>query len=691
MDKNSNSIQKFSVVQEAEWNRIHERRRIREHGLTSEDNDSHEAESRVHPGFCQRPEKLIGLGLSGGGIRSAIFNLGLLQAMEKYDYLRQVDYLSTVSGGGYIGSSLTWFCSHLNSSLPFVWGKSPKSDETPDLHKARVRKMLEWLRAYGSYLTPGNGLNLYSLLAAILSGTLVSLTVLVPIFLLLIYVLGLEFNSTSGFEIIFSIALLMMLAFCVFVFLYAISTAFTTMRHFTMQRKFREWMGLLLVYGFVLLFIGSLPLVHGYIDNHWKEWVSAISLTGVVVMAGSLIGSKKGTEVKGMRSALLSLGLTALVYGVFLGLYHLSSQLEQIPWWLYGAAGVSVVLALLANINHVSMHRYYRNRLMEAFMKIPDDTENNKNPDCCKLGDIPQTEYPYHVINTNLQTVGSDQPRLQQRGAESFILSPVYCGSEATGYVPTKEYVGNSLNLATAMAISGAAADTNTYATKSRPLNFIMALLNLRLGYWIRNPRHPANFLKKFSKPRWYIYLFREILGRGLSEKHVHIHLSDGGHFENLGLYELIRRQCDYIIISDAGADPEFHFRDLGRAMELVRTDFGVVIDIDIGKIRPDKSGYSKQAFALGNITYDENKTGVLLYIKTAFIEGLPADVVAYKAEYPKFPDESTADQFFDEAQFEAYRELGYRIGKHLFNRDDKPIMDQLIDSLAGGESITSQ
>ncbi len=678
MDKTSNGIQDFSAVREVEWNRIHKRRRI-----ASGDNDSPEGKNRDYPDPPRRPEKLVGLGLSGGGIRSAIFNLGLLQAMEKYDYLRQVDYLSTVSGGGYIGSSLTWFCSHLKSSLPFVWSRPSKTKATSDPQKARVRKTLNWLRAHGSYLTPGNGLNLYSLLAAILAGVLVSLSVLVPIFLLLMYVLGLKFGNTPGFDITFCIAKWMLLAFCGFVFLYAISTAFATTRRFTMQRKFREWMGLLLVYGTVLLLIGSLPVVYGYIEAHWQNWVSGISLSGIVAMGASLIGSEKGAEVKGMRSLLLSLGLAVLSYGIFLGFYHLAGQLEQIPWWLYGAVGVSLVLALLSNINHVSMHRYYRNRLMEAFMQVPADAGNDENPDCCKLGDIPQTAYPYHIINTNLQTVGSDEARLQQRGAESFTLSPAYCGSEATGYVSTREYVGNSLNLATAMAISGAAADTNTYATKSRPLNFIMALLNVRLGYWIRNPRHPANYLKMYSRPRWYIYLFREILGRGLSEKYVHIHLSDGGHFENLGLYELVRRQCDYIIISDAGADPEFHFGDLGHAIELVRTDFGVNIDIDIEKTRPDQSGFSEQAYSLGSITYDGGKTGTLLYIKTAFIKGLPADVVTYRANHPMFPDESTADQFFDEAQFEAYRELGYRIGKQLLGRDaDMQPLDQLIDSL---------
>jgi hypothetical protein len=678
MDKNSNKVQTFDAVEKGEWKRIHQRREL--------------ASNEPAGDPSQRPRKLTGLGLSGGGIRSAIFNLGLLQAMEKYDYLRQVDYLSTVSGGGYIGSTLTWFCSRLGSSLPFVWKKPGGDEAAPSDERARVRKVLDWLRVHGSYLTPGNGLNLYSLLAAVLAGSLVTLSVLVPVFLMLAYVLHLDFGGSTGFEWSLCIGEAGLAAFGLFVFLHAISTAISVLRRFTMQRRFREWMGRLLVYSAVLLIVGSLPLSHDFISDHWKEWVSGISLGGIVAMAGALIGGKKGAEVKGMRSVLLSVGLLVLVYGVFLGLYHLVGQMDHPSRALYWALAFSVVLAVFANINHVSMHRYYRNRLMEAFMQVQDEAgcdTSCSDPDRCKLGDIPQTAYPYHLINTNLQTVGSEVPRLQQRGAESFILSPGWCGSEATGYVPTRDYVGNTLNLATAMAISGAAADTNTYATKSRPINFIMALLNLRLGYWIRNPRHPAKYLTSLSRPRWYIYLFREILGRGLSEKYKHIHLSDGGHFENLGLYELVRRRCDYIIISDAGADPDFHFGDIGHAMELVRTDFGANIDIDIEieKIRPDSSGYSPQAFVPGKITYENGDAGILLYIKTACIRGLPADVRSYRDDHPLFPDESTADQFFDEAQFEAYRELGYRIGKSLFGESaNSQSLDKLIVSLTGKE-----
>jgi hypothetical protein len=227
------------------------------------------------------------------------------------------------------------------------------------------------------------------------------------------------------------------------------------------------------------------------------------------------------------------------------------------------------------------------------------------------------------------------------------------------------------MNLATACAISGAAVDPNTYMTRSRPLTFLMTLLNVRLGYWIRNPRHPAMFNGILSRPRWYWYIFRELFGRGLDEKCWHIHLSDGGHFENLAMYEMVDRQCRWLIVSDAGADPEFTFSDLARAIELVRTDFGAKIELDISKIKPKgDEKISEKPYALGKITYKDGSEGNIVYIKTSVIEGLQEDVYGYDRQHPTFPDESTGDQFFDEFQFEAYRELGYQIGCEVFAKE---------------------
>lgn len=630
----------------------------------------------------------VGLALSGGGIRSATFNLGLLQALERHNVLGCIDYLSTVSGGGYIGSCLTWFQSKLRRPFPFGISRAD--------YNQLGGKVLAWLRAHGTYLTPGDGLNIWALLAAILTGTLVSLTVLVPVFLLVVW--GLLHYSIFVWLLAAGVGVLLLFLPSALVF--ALLTGLRAFRRVIWQRQLRKLGGILILVGVVLVLIGSIPHVYAFLALHLPGWIksaiSAISFSGLVAMYGALRGRQGGNEAKGVRSFFLSVGLALATYGLFLGFYHLMKDYPAaVPFWLWWALGASVLLALVANINHASLHRFYRNRLMEAYLPnekdlgITSNGVNAKTADQCKLHEIPQTAAPYHLINTNIQTVGSDKPKLQERGGDSFLFSPLYSGATSTGYVKTSDYVGGSMNLATAFAISGAAVDPNTYATRSRPLSFLMTLFNVRLGYWIRNPRNPARWLRSWSRPKWYYYMFIEMLGRGLDETRWHVHLSDGGHFENLGLYELIRRRCRFIIVSDASADPHWNFADLERAVERVRVDFGARIEIDITPLLPEGEGrISPSAFVAGEITYVDGDKADFVLVKTAFIKDLNADLYGYRKAHKAFPDESTVDQFFDEAQFEAYRELGYQVGKRL---GELMTCDDLEGSIKCIRSSTSQ
>ncbi len=630
----------------------------------------------------------VGLALSGGGIRSATFNLGLLQAMWRFNVLNQVDYLSTVSGGGYIGSSLTWFMSKLKKEFPF--GTQRKD------YKKLGGRVLTWLRAHGNYLMPGDGLGLWALISAILTGILLNLVILIPFFLFLFLVLSeklgvsppffgfIEFfykyslsKTTTLFAWLQALGLVMIGLFLVAALVFALTTRFESFRGVLRQRWMRQRAGRMLMYGVLFTMGGSIPIIHDYLDAKmfgWIQWaMSGISFSGVISMLGALRGRKQGNEAKGLRSFFLSLGLALLVFGLFLWLYHLTDG-YALKWpWLFVAIPVWYLLASIADINHVSMHRFYRNRLMAAFMphSIEGAETDIKEADYCLLKEIPQTQAPYHIICTNIQTVGSKVARLRVRGGDSFFFSPLYCGAESTRYIKTENYIGGNMNLATAFAISGAAVDPNTYITRSRPLTFLMTLLNIRLGYWIRNPGKPA-LTGSLLRPMWTYYMLTEMLGSGLNEKRWNIHLSDGGHFENLGLYELLRRRCRCIIVSDATADAGWKFNDLGRCIEMARVDFGTMVSLKTEPMIPvGEDRISKQAFVFGEITYDNGDPGYLVYIKTALIDDLPEDILGYHRLNDTFPDQSTADQFFDERQFEAYRELGFQIGKKLFENAD--------------------
>ena len=142
-----------------------------------------------------------------------------------------------------------------------------------------------------------------------------------------------------------------------------------------------------------------------------------------------------------------------------------------------------------------------------------------------------------------------------------------------------------------------------------------------------------------------------------------YVHLSDGAHFENLALYELVRRHCRYIIVSDCGADPEVTFEDFGNAVRRIREDFGVEIDIDLSPLMPDEARISKQHVAVGIISYDprgdRKDNAILLYFKPTLTGDEPCDIAQYRTRNEDFPHESTGDQFYDEAQWESYRRLG--------------------------------
>ena len=288
------------------------------------------------------------------------------------------------------------------------------------------------------------------------------------------------------------------------------------------------------------------------------------------------------------------------------------------------------------------------------------------------------------------------------RNADFFIFSTLFTGSAATGYVETglMEKKMPGLTAGTAMAVSGAAASSNMGSATIKPLVPTLAILNIRLGYWITNPAKVAGALKKALL--WRIvdrfYFAKELFGL-LKEDSGTVYLTDGGHIENLGLYELLRRRCKLIIAIDAEADPDMSFGSLVRLERYARIDFGLRIDLPWAALRDTSRAASEEILknggqapgkapngphcALGTIYYprkagetdDTNSTGVLLYIKSSFTGDENDYVVDYKRRNPDFPQETTLDQLFTEEQFEVYRDLGFHAVNQAFNLVDKVAM----------------
>lgn len=636
------------------------------------------------------PERdAMGLSFSGGGIRSATFNLGILQAFHKFDVLKKIDYLSTVSGGGFIGSSFTWFKSRDPEGFPFGCSRTD--------HDRIGGRVLFWLRAYGNYLTPDRTMNSWAFASACLTAILTNLLIVVPVILAIFFLLSREiplfvlpeflgillnrqslYAGCDGFMVLFFLGLLLLLIFLFRSFLFVVSSRFEPYTNALSQRTHWQSMGKNLWTTVFLFVIALLPVIYTFIQGLLHLVITGISLSG---LAALLVGIReiRGRKRSGrMKRLFLPVGLSLLVFGLFMWFYHIANMMDVADYPIVaGLLVLSLVLAYFANINHVSIHRFYRNRLMEAYMPFDiargrqGDSENYphataEDADCCYLANLPQTSAPYHLINATVQTMGSENPKLKRRCGDSFLFSALYCGSACTDFVRTGAYMDGKIDLATACAISGAALDPNTEMTRSRSMSFLITLLNLRSGYWARNPNN-KQYKKHLSHPTWYYYIFKDLLGRGLDETCAQVHITDGGHFENLALYELIRRKCRYLVVSDAGADPEWTFQNLSSVIEMVRVDFGAKIILDVSPLKPQgESRISTQPYVTGHVVYNDDSTADLLYIKTCIINELQEDIYGYRRENPDFPDQTTADQFFDEKQFEAYRELGFQIGRRV-------------------------
>jgi hypothetical protein len=348
-------------------------------------------------------------------------------------------------------------------------------------------------------------------------------------------------------------------------------------------------------------------------------------------------------------------------------------------------AGLATGLALLAlgvsipvNVNRFSLHAVYRNRLIRAFLgsarardgRAPDPFTGFDPTDNITMAETLQPNVTprrlFHVINIALNVVSTRRLAWQERKAEAFSVTALACGNPNVGYRETASYGAvHGISLGTATAISGAAVSPNQGYHSSALVGFLLMLFNLRLGWWLGNPRHAAASHR--SGPRIGLIPALQELAGATTDENAWVYLSDGGHFENLGIYEMVRRRCRLIVISDAGCDPKTIFEDLGNAVRKCFIDFGVRIEFDRLELpaRPGSVGTAVYC-AIGRIVYPGNgEPGWLLYVKPAFHGTEPADVRSYALAHPEFPHETTADQWFSESQFEAYRSLG----EYIFGR----------------------
>ncbi len=479
--------------------------------------------------------------------------------------------------------------------------------------------------------------------------------------------------------------------------------------------RFGAWLMIYCALGLVLTAVAIFgPMLTTYLfsmEYSTVRWGSIATWMGTVV-AGLFAGNSSKTAGDGSPGKKLGLEILARVGGLlfilgavigaasalhFFLLYFATSDSPDAEYWttlndmdrlkFLGTCVVVIAVGLLFSwffeINIFGLSQFYRNRLVRCYLgatrwapglrKPHPFTKFDFNDDLPLSSLRYQYRGPFPIFNCTLNLAGSSDLVLHSRHSASFTLTPLHCGADRAkvGFAPTggptprtaKASFAGGVKLGQAVAISGAAASPNMGYNTNPLVAFLLTMFNVRLGWWFPNPGHKRAWNKSGLSFSLY-YLTKELLGTA-DETRMFLNVSDGGHFENLGVYELIRRRCKVIIACDAECDELLQFGGLGNLVRICATDFGAVIDIDVKSIRDQKDGFSLAHCAVGTIKYSNGSIGYLIYLKASVSGDEDVGVAQYRSVHPTFPHETTANQFFSEDQFESYRKLGQHVVRH--------------------------
>lgn len=717
-------------------------------------------------GLYERPDPTkpddVGICCSGGGIRSAAFNLGALQELQHREVLQNSKYLSAVSGGSYIAAAFcmiakTW-PTHEDLEDPEVLKELEEdpedvetgdeesddsdpalvTDKAPPFHPGSPEE--QYLRNHLGYLAP-DGLARVYLALRMLAGMLVNVVIVgLPVFLVgvlggwavSVHYGGLEegFHFPQGVWIpVVSVA--------------ALTLALAVLG--VLLRPQRDWCRLLVetwqVRMFLLASAGAVALIgvpwvarEAFVSGSASaadaagpgttalSSMAALAVAALAQVRGHVKDQQKtikaaksrlGRFAKPVREALVSLvvilvGPLLLVavcaLGVLVGDISAGSGeprdlgpvevTSTLLTWVGGSVAGLIFLWAVVDLTSVSLHPFYRRRLASAFALkrvLSDDGEPEARErsfdaivQLSKSGIEPGPcvikSWPMLIIcaAANISDPGATPPG---RGVASFTFSPNAIGGPVTGAEKTRVYEklrrnrARDVTLPAAVAMSGAALSPSMGKMTYRPLMFLLGLANIRLGVWVPNPLHvndptgqdePVAFPRR---PRPH-YLLKEMMGRNrLEDKFLYV--TDGGHYENLGLVELVRRGCRTIYCLDAGGGSSA--QALVDAIALCRTELNVMIVMDCeadeldAKPSSDAENAPWRAQAVcshGTIIYpgtdgEPPVEGRLIYARSVVTDESPWQIRSFQTTDPVFPHHSTMDQFFDDQKFEAYRTLG--------------------------------
>lgn len=687
------------------------------------------------------PDRVTALCLSGGGIRSATFALGVINRMAENNghLLRQIDYLSTVSGGGYLGSFV--------GKMFLSYGVAENEDNNTYQRLSRAdSENLHYLRRNGRYLAQNGDEGLVAIATFIRNTTWLHL-LLVPM-LMLVFILAFVLRQcfvTISYNQPFAWLLALkqdvpgqllwqripydwLLGLTLFgLFLLTIPLYFLLSANSKpVLRHIARWQGALLGASLLIAMLALLCDVSLYLyhtaDSSWLSAVAAF-VSALVLFTFKVFPLLNKLTERFRSASFVSGAIAVVVLLVYFSLTGISAiaLFEHFSLWqprhfLYFLS-LTLLLALLSCkydfINRTTLHAFYSARLRRAYLgaanrqrfKSASSADNTPLVEFSDNDDGALTTYcphsaggPVHLINVTVNCKLSPNSQLWQPDRQGANLAVsalsasagnnIFCQNSALS--PT--FTRKALTLAQWVAISGAAASTGMGRLTSWYSSIITALLNVRLGYWWK----PKTSLTE----RFYRCFYAELSNRyyaninsieGVAESW---YLSDGGHFENLAVYEMIKRRVTRIMLLDAGQDKHFTFDDLANLVRRARIDFHYDFTVatqteratvfpqpqllallgDLAELKSNADQLATKRACLikghytgcGTAASHTNPDIYLLYIKPTLTGSESIDIRQYRADYPDYPHESTADQFFDEAQWESYRKLGYHSADEL-------------------------
>jgi hypothetical protein len=679
----------------------------------------------------------VGVCCSGGGIRSAAFNLGALQTLqdEQHRVLQRSKYLAAVSGGSYIAAAFSMVAK--TRRKPSDDDSDPALVDDDALPFCPGSPEEQYLRNHLGYLAP-DGLARVYLGLRLLAGMILNVVLIgLPVLLAGLLVgwgmrgrLRADAAGTHHFDVpdgvLWPVAILGALALAL-----ALLDVMRRTRRDVCQSAIQTWelrcflfaVGGALVL-IVLPWLAARALDTGGVSVHQATLRSAgaaVSSVGALFLAaighvrGRLrdekaaiadVEKRLGRFARKAREMLIALvvllvGPALLLFIALVGLLVAVGDRSLLPV-LAGSVALLALLYAAADLNTISLHPFYRRRLATAFAlkRVWVDEQGEERPAPADgIGDgrvvarqrnfdnivaLSQSgvepgpgvggvkAWPMLIVcaAANVSDPGATPPG---RAVASFTFSPTAIGGPLTGAAPTAYYEEDltwnrrrDVTLPAAVAMSGAALSPSMGKLTYRPLTFLLALANIRLGVWVPSPahvndRHEGRRLRHPPRPR---YLWKEVLGRNrLEDKFLYV--TDGGHYENLGLVELLRRGCRTIYCFDAGGGTTS--RALGDAIALARTELDVEIVMGpeaAGLVEDPVTHRAARCCARGRILFPARADspaveGTLFYVRSVLSDDAPWALRSFQENDPVFPHHSTTDQFFDDQHFEAYRALG--------------------------------